>query len=73
MTRLGRSIRNHVERASGVERFVQLLVGGGVALVAGLWVLVLVRPWSVLWLAGGVLVALGVAGLTGGIRREIDY
>jgi len=44
MTRLGRSIRNHVERASGVERFVQLLVGGGVALVAGLWVLVLVRP-----------------------------
>lgn len=54
------------------ERFVQLVVGGGLALVAGLWVVTLTAPASLAWLAGLFLVALGVVGLAAGIWTELD-
>lgn len=55
-----------------VERFVRLIVGGGVALVAGLWSLALFDAWSVAWLAGAGLVLLGTGCLAGGIRSRIE-
>ena len=55
-----------------MERFVRFIVGGGVALVAGLWIVTLLEARSV-WLLGGVLVLFGVAGLAGGIWMEVDY
>lgn len=55
-----------------MERFVQLIVAGGVALVAGLWIVALFDPWSTVWLAGVALSLLGVGSLFAGITSEID-
>lgn len=55
-----------------MERFVQLLVAGGLALLAGLWTLRVAGAWSPSWLAGAVLVVVGVAGLAVGIGSELD-
>ncbi|ELZ33331.1 hypothetical protein C474_04605 [Halogeometricum pallidum JCM 14848] len=54
-----------------MERFVRRIVGGGVALVAGLWAVALPgeRP---LWAAGVALVLVGVAALADGVWRELD-
>ena len=65
---LGRRLR----RAGEAERFVRLIVGGGVALVAGLWAVTLSGPWSVGWLLGVALALLGLGSLAAGIRSEID-
>jgi len=62
-----------VRRARGVERFVRLLVGGGLALIAGLWIATLSAALSPPWLFGAALVAFGVGGLAVGIRSQIDY
>ncbi|MFB6164333.1 MAG: hypothetical protein ABEJ31_04165 [Haloarculaceae archaeon] len=56
-----------------MERFVQLLVAGGLALVAGLWALRLAAVPSWPWLAGLALAVVGLAGLGAGIWTEIDY
>lgn len=66
---LGRRLR----RVGAVERFVRLVVAGGIALVAGLWVAALSNAWSLPWLLGAALVLLGIGGLTAGIRSELDY
>jgi hypothetical protein len=55
-----------------MERFVQLLLGGGVALVGGLWLLALFEAPSSRWLLGAGLTALGVVGLLVGIGTEIE-
>ncbi len=55
-----------------MERFVGLLVAGGLALLAGVWTLHLTAQGSPPWLAGAALAALGVAGLAAGIGRELD-
>jgi len=73
MRGLLRTVGNHVRRARGVERFVRLVVGGGVALVAGLWIATLSAAPSPPWLLGVALVALGVGGLAVGIRSQIEY
>lgn len=73
MERLVQTIRHQVQRARGAERFVRLIVGGGIALVAGLWIVTLASGWSVPWIVGAVLVLLGIGGLVVGIRSEIDY
>lgn len=61
-----------MQRQAGVERFVQYVVGGGLALVAGLWLLRLLEPRTLPWIAGAALVLLGIAGLAAGIYREIE-
>lgn len=73
MKRLVRAIKSQLQQISGVERFVQLIVGGGLALVAGLWLTTISSIWSFPWLLGAVLVLLGMGGLAGGIGNEIDY
>lgn len=54
-----------------MERFVQLIVGGGVVLVAGLWAVALLSPWSITWLAGAALALLGAGSVLAGIGSEI--
>lgn len=56
-----------------MERFVQLIVGGGITLLAGLWALTLSEPWSVPWSLGLLAALLGTAALGGGIRSALDY
>ena len=56
-----------------MERFVRAVVGGGVALVAGRWLVTTVERWSALWLLSVALVALGVSGLAVGIHDELEY
>lgn len=55
-----------------VERFVRLIVGGGIALVAGLWLVAFFDAWSVAWLAGAGLALLGAGSLGGGIDSRIE-
>lgn len=73
MKRLVRTIRRQLQRSRGGERFVRLIVDGGIALVAGLWIVTLARMWSLPWVVGAVLVLLGIGGLVGSIWNEIDY
>lgn len=73
MDRIGRRVRRHVQRARGVERFARLVVGGGLALVAGLWITALAGQWSPPWVVGAGLVLVGIGGLLGGIWTEIEY
>lgn len=55
-----------------MERFVRLIVVGGVVLVGGLWLVALLETRSTAWLAGVVLVLLGTASLAAGIASEIE-
>jgi hypothetical protein len=59
-------------RLPRVERFVQLVVAGGLALVTGLWLTVAFAPGTAGWLAGVGLALLGTGGLAAGISREIE-
>jgi len=54
-----------------VERFLQLVVAGGLALVVGLWLTAAFAVGTASWLAGGGLALLGVGGLADGIFREL--
>ena len=56
-----------------MERFVRAIVAGGLALIAGLWLVTVVESWSLPWLLGAVLVLLGIGGIAVGIGDEIDY
>lgn len=54
-----------------MERFVQYIVAGGLAMVVGLWVAEFTTTWSIPWLLG-VLVALGGTAIAlAGIYREL--
>lgn len=55
-----------------MERFVQAIVGGGLAFVAGLWLVRLTPTASVAWGVGISLVVLGLGGLGWGIVSELD-
>ncbi|WP_336343230.1 hypothetical protein [Halalkalicoccus ordinarius] len=55
-----------------MERFVQLIAVGGVALVGGLWVVTLFDAWSIAWFVGATLAVLGTGSLAVGIGSEID-
>jgi hypothetical protein len=55
-----------------MERFVRLLVAGGIALVAGLWLVALFESASLPWLVGLGLAALGTGGLGAGIASELE-
>ena len=56
-----------------MERFVRVIVAGGVALVAGLWVVRLFEWGSTKSLAGAALVVLGACALGVGIASEIEF
>ena len=73
MDRLSRAVRSRLLWPRGVERFVRLIVGGGLALVAGLWVATLSAVPSPPWLFGAALALLGTAALAAGINHELDY
>lgn len=73
MDRFVRSIKRHLQRARGGEGFVRLIVGGGIALVSGLWIATLSATGSLSWVVGSALVLVGVGGLGAGIWSEIDY
>jgi hypothetical protein len=55
-----------------MERFVGLIVAGGLVLVAGLWLLALLESGAMGWLLGLVLTALGTAALGVGIASELE-
>lgn len=56
-----------------VEWSVRAIVGGGLSLVSGLWAVAIAAMWSSLWLFGGGLALLGVAGLAWGLWTELEY
>lgn len=56
-----------------MERFVQIIVAGGLALLAGLWLAQSTVLTSQAWLGGVALVALGVIALAVGINSQIEY
>jgi len=66
------TMRDDLQRAPGAERFVRLIVGGGIGLVAGLWIVTLSTLWSVHWLVGIALAVLGTVWLLGGIVSQIE-
>lgn len=56
-----------------MERFVQAIVIGGVALVVGLWLIALFAPRRPGWILGTGLVLAGAGGLGWGIWSELEY
>jgi fatty acid desaturase len=56
-----------------MERFAKYIVAGGLALVAGLWAVELTAFGTIGWVVGLALVLLGIAGLSVGIHREVEY
>ncbi|MFB6295377.1 MAG: hypothetical protein ABEH66_00855 [Halobacteriales archaeon] len=58
--------------SADVERFAAFIVGGGLALVAGLWIVAWFRAGSAPWLLGVGLALAGTAGVSLGIWMEID-
>lgn len=55
-----------------MERFLARIVGGGVALVAGLWLGWLFEAGTTPWLAGSALVAGGAVALAAGMWTEVE-
>lgn len=55
-----------------MERFVRVVLAGGLVLVAGLWAARLLEAWTIPWLAAVAVSVLGVVGLGGGIATEIE-
>lgn len=72
MERIVRAMRRRVRRARAVERFVRLIVAGGIALVAGLWLVTIAGDWSLPWLLGVAVILAGTGALAAGIRSEIE-
>lgn len=56
-----------------MERFVGLIVAGGLALIGGLWAIAFSAAWTGVWLAGVVLAGLGIVGLSAGIASELEF
>ncbi|MFP4228469.1 MAG: hypothetical protein ACLFTE_06545 [Salinivenus sp.] len=54
-----------------MERFVQAIVGGGLSLVAGLWLATLASG-PALWAAGTALVLLGLGGVAYGLWDVLE-
>ncbi len=55
-----------------MERFVQLIVGGGVLLIGALRLAALVEYGSTPWLIGVALALLGTGAVFAGIARELE-
>ncbi|WP_339105766.1 hypothetical protein [Haloterrigena salinisoli] len=55
-----------------MERFVRLIVAGGVVLVGALWLVDLVARGSPQWIVGIALAILGFVGVMAGIFSELE-
>ncbi|MFC4439472.1 MULTISPECIES: hypothetical protein [Natrialbaceae] len=55
-----------------MERFVRLIVAGGVVLVGGLWLVALFERASPPWLLGLALALLGTVSLVAGMVSELE-
>ncbi|MFC6767781.1 hypothetical protein [Natrinema soli] len=55
-----------------MERFVRLIVAGGVVLVGACWLVAVVDAWSVAWIGGIILALLGTAAVFAGIASELE-
>lgn len=55
-----------------MERFVELIVSGGVALVAGLWVTTGFAWGTAPWAGGVAVVIVGALALAAGIGSELE-
>jgi len=55
-----------------MERFVRLLVAGGLALIAGLWLVALFAVGSRPWLLGAAAAAVGSVALLAGTAIELE-
>lgn len=55
-----------------MERFVQALMLGGLALLAGLWLTEFRGAWSPTWMLGIGIAGLGLVGLLVGIASELN-
>jgi hypothetical protein len=71
MDRVRRALDRRLSRARRVEPFVRRLVAGGLALVAGAWLVDLAAPATPPALAGLALVVAGVVALVTAIRSQI--
>jgi len=56
-----------------MERFVQFIVVGGLALLAGLWGSQIVDEFSQAWLGSVAVAVVGVLALAVGINSQIEY
>jgi len=56
-----------------IERFFRLVVAGGVALVAGLWIVRLFEWGTAPSLAGALVALLGASALVVGIASEVEH
>ncbi|WP_222916754.1 hypothetical protein [Natrinema sp. SYSU A 869] len=55
-----------------MERFVQLIVAGGIVLVAACWLVAFVEYGSAPWVGGIVLALLGAGAVVAGITNELE-
>jgi len=55
-----------------MERFVRLVVAGGVVFVASLWTVEFASPGSLAWLAAAATAVVGGASALAGIWLELD-
>lgn len=56
-----------------MERFVALITGGGLAIVAGFWVTTVAAPEQPLWSVGAALGLVGLGVLAAGIHSQLEY
>ena len=56
-----------------MERFVQFMVAGGLALLAGLWGSQIVDASSQAWLGSVAIAVVGILALAVGINSQIEY
>lgn len=55
-----------------MERFARLIVAGGLALVAGLWIAMLAEVWTATWLLGVGVALLGAGANVAGFVSELE-
>lgn len=60
-----------------MERFVRFIIGGGITLLAGLWLLTLSTRLTSIWTLGLVAAMLGIgmlgAGICNGLQTPVNY
>lgn len=72
MSGIRQAIDRRLSRAKTIEPFVRAIVGGGLLLVAGLWIASLGGTGGSLWLSGGSLALVGLASLAWGIWSQLE-